>query len=39
VLRQYLWGVQYIDELVQIGINQDPGDACETGGGQCERFF
>ena len=33
-IRQYVWGMQYIDDLVQIGTNDDPSDgseqACET---------
>jgi len=55
LLKQHVWGLTYtrlpgwrhpggqVDELVQIGINQDPADTAEdTGGfsgGQCERFF
>ncbi|MFP4054841.1 MAG: RHS repeat-associated core domain-containing protein, partial [Phycisphaerae bacterium] len=44
VLKQYVWGLQYIDELVQVAINQDPVNAtsCATGGrteNACERFF
>jgi len=41
VLQQLLWGGQYIDELIQIGWNQDPIHA--SGGtspeNTCERFF
>ena len=33
-LRQYVWGTQYVDELVQTSINDDPSDGneqvCET---------
>ncbi len=29
MLKQYVWGLQYIDELCQIGINQDPKNADE----------
>ena len=39
ILRQHVWGTQYIDELVQTGVNQDPMDTNEPGGGRCERFF
>ena len=39
VLNQYVWGRQYIDELVQVAINQDPEDTDESNGGHCERFF
>ena len=52
-LKQYVWGFStgasgsYVDELVQIGINQDPGNKDEDGGDDvdvededlCERFF
>ncbi len=24
VLKQHVWGIMYVDELLQIGINQDP---------------
>ena len=34
-LRQYVWGTQYTDELVQIGINDDPGDTEQN----CETFY
>ena len=34
VLKQYLWGTQYVDELVQVAVNDDPDDGgeqnCET---------
>ena len=34
VLKQHVWGTQYVDELVQIAINDDPDDGgeddCET---------
>ena len=34
VLKQHVWGQTYVDEIVQIGINDDPTDAgeddCET---------
>ena len=42
VLNQKIWGLTYIDELVQVGINQDPYNlypghpATES---DCERFF
>ena len=44
VLKQNVWGLQYIDELVQIGLNQDPqnASACDPAGQKenlCERFF
>jgi len=39
VLKQEVWGLAYVDELVQVGINQDPEDTDETDGGACERFF
>lgn len=39
VLKQHVWGLSYIDELLQIGINQDPSDTAESNGGSCERFF
>jgi len=29
VLKHYVWGVTYIDELVQVGINDDPTDGGE----------
>jgi len=36
LLKQNVWGTQYIDELVQIAINQDPLDDDED---VCERVF
>ncbi|QNN21540.1 RHS repeat-associated core domain-containing protein [Planctomycetales bacterium ZRK34] len=41
VTQQFVWGLQYIDELVQIGVNQDPWNAnSETDKENlCERFF
>ncbi len=41
VLKQCVWGQMYVDELVQIGVNQDPGNAeTETNSeNECERFF
>ncbi|MBS3735425.1 MAG: IS30 family transposase [Phycisphaerae bacterium] len=30
VLKQYVWGGGYVDELVQIGINDDPADRRQT---------
>ena len=39
VLKQYVWGTQYIDELLEIGVNHDPTDTDETNGGGCEVFF
>ena len=35
VIRQYVWGRDYIDELCQVGINNDPTDQAEGNGGQC----
>jgi len=34
VLKQYVWGTQYVDELVQIGIN-----VAYTSTDDCEHFF
>jgi RHS repeat-associated protein len=39
VLQQLLWGTQYVDELVQVALNQDPQDTDESSGGACERWF
>jgi len=41
VLKQKVWGLGYIDELVQIGINQDPSNNLTTTNDEnnCERFF
>ncbi len=43
VIKQHVWGTQYIDELIQIGINTDPGDDDDAGtaGTQdnCETFY
>ncbi|MFH1419686.1 MAG: RHS repeat-associated core domain-containing protein, partial [Planctomycetota bacterium] len=36
VLKQHLWGAQYVDELCQIGVNDDPEDASEDA---CETFY
>jgi hypothetical protein len=39
VHQQFVWapqGVGYVDELVQVSLNQDPGDSSEN---QCERHF
>ncbi len=36
VLKQYVWGLTYIDELLQIGINKDPASAHED---NCEQFY
>ena len=36
VLKQYVWGRMYIDELVQIGVNDDPEDGEED---NVESFF
>ena len=36
VRRQYVWGARYIDELVQIAVNEDPDDANES---VCERDY
>jgi hypothetical protein len=30
VLKQWVWGLEYIDELVQIAINDDPADGMES---------
>ncbi len=41
VLKQHVWGLTYVDELVQIAINQDPENA-DTGTYKenlCENFF
>ncbi len=35
-LRRYVWGAQYVDELVLIGIDKDPQDTQES---QCEMFY
>ena len=35
-IKQYVWGTQYIDELVQTGLNDDPTDANEN---DCETFY
>ena len=29
VLKQHLWGAEYIDELIQVGLNEDPADQGE----------
>ena len=41
VLQQNVWGTTYVDELVQIGINQDPSNATSGTATEnvCERFF
>jgi hypothetical protein len=42
VLKQFLFGLQYIDELVQVAINADPLDETEGSGGDqslCERVY
>jgi len=41
VLKQHVWGRQYVDELVQIAMNQDPENAGEGEYDEnvCERFF
>jgi len=36
VLTQHVWGTQYVDELVQVGHNDDPEDAGED---DCETFY
>jgi len=36
VLSQYVWGATYVDELVQVGTNDDPTDAGEHA---CETFY
>jgi len=35
-LKQWVWGLEYIDELVQIAINDDPAD---TGENDCETMY
>ena len=32
----YVWGTQYIDELLQVGINEDPSD---EGNKNCDAFY
>ena len=42
VHKQYVWGLTYVDELVQVQVNQDPTDTAEDDyfyGGHCERSF
>ena len=41
VLKQHVWGLTYVDELVQIAINQDPENATIGTNTEnlCERFF
>jgi YD repeat-containing protein len=41
VLKQHVWGLTYIDELVQVGFNDDPTDDNEGDGTQslCETFY
>ena len=42
VIRQYVWGRTYVDELCQIGINADPADANEGPAGNqclCDSFY
>ncbi len=39
VLSQQVWGLTYVDELLQTAMNQDPGDTTEGSGGRCERYF
>jgi len=36
VIKQHVWGLDYIDELVEVAINQDPTDSHEQ---VCERPF
>ncbi len=36
VIKQYVWGLTYVDELLQIGINDDPADEGED---DCETFY
>jgi hypothetical protein len=36
VIRQYVWGLTYIDELLQLGLNQAPANPYEQ---FCTRFF
>ena len=35
-LKQHLWGARYVDDLVQIAVNDDPTDANEA---DCESFY
>jgi RHS repeat-associated protein len=44
VLKQQVWGTPYVDELVQVGVNQDPDNANPSlpdnqEENLCERFF
>ena len=45
MLKQYVWGIQYIDELCQIGRNQDPANAHSAFNGptyyenECEYYY
>jgi RHS repeat-associated protein len=44
VLKQQVWGLSYVDELVQVGVNQDPWNATSKASSgiyenKCERFF
>ena len=36
VLRQYVWGARYVDNVLEIGINTDPADGQED---DCEDFY
>ena len=36
MVRQFVWGTDYVDELVQIGANLDPSDGSEQ---NCEQYF
>ena len=36
VIKQHVWGLTYIDELCQIGVNTDPSDPNEA---DCETFY
>ena len=38
VAKQQVWGTQYIDELVQVGLNQHA-SVDDSAGNACQRFF
>jgi len=35
VIKQHVWGTQYVDEIIQIGTNDDPTDTEQN----CEKFY
>jgi RHS repeat-associated protein len=43
VIKQNVWGKQYVDEILQVGINTDPGDDDDVGTGgvqdNCETYY